>query len=207
VLRLTCQVIAIKSLLSNVIQTDISFSLTPKWQRFSTVIQCLIKSSQLFSDSVCHQIISTFQWCRLYSDSVCHQTISTLQWFSVSSHHTDFLVIQPFQCLSVSSNHLHYAAIKYAFPSCCSWTTRYGMSLYKDMSSRNASSDYTRTPPFYLHTAHALPFSKCSSTTAYHLFGADDIWKEMLGLSWHWSKWLRRLLYIDFINCWLQLQY
>jgi hypothetical protein len=35
---------------------------------------------------------------------------------------------------------------------------RYWMSLYKDMSSHNAFSDYTRTPPLYLHAAHTLPF-------------------------------------------------
>jgi hypothetical protein len=112
--------------------------------------------------------MQTLQWFSVSSHHLDFSVMQTLQWFSVSSHHIDFSVIQPFQCLSVSSNHLHYVAIKYAFPSCRSLTTRYRMSLYKDMSSRNTSSDYTYTPPLYPHTAHALPFSKCLVTLFPH---------------------------------------
>jgi hypothetical protein len=113
-------------------------------------VQCVIKSYQLFSD-------------------VDFPVIQILQWFSVSSYHTDFLVTNPFQCLSVPSNHLHYDALKYAFRCAFLSTTRYGIRLYKDMSSRIATSDYTCTPPLYLHAAHALRFWKCLTT--YSLYG------------------------------------
>jgi hypothetical protein len=172
-------------LLSNIIRTDLSFLLTPKLQRFSTVIYCVIKSSWLFSDAD-------------------FAMIQTLQWFSVSSHHTDLSVILPF------------------VSPCLFWTTYYGISLYKDMSSRNANSDYTHHLFIYMQPTHyafenaslpsphmewasILPLSTASKDD--HLFCADHVWKEVLGVSWHWHKWLRRLLYIDFINWWFHLQY
>jgi hypothetical protein len=40
----------------------------------------------LCSESVCHQISSTFQWFILYSGSVCHQIIYTLQWLNMHLH-------------------------------------------------------------------------------------------------------------------------
>jgi hypothetical protein len=56
-----------------------------------------------------------------------------------------------------------------------------------------------------MERASILPLWSVSK--AYHLFGADHVWIEMLGVSWHWLKWLCRLLYLHFINWWLQLQY
>jgi hypothetical protein len=69
------------------------------------------------------------------------------------------------------------------------------MSLYKDMSSCNASSHFTHTllTPSHHRREHAsltdlrmeqasiLPLLSVSK--AYHLFGAEHIWKEMLDMS------------------------
>jgi hypothetical protein len=185
---------------------------------------------RLYSGSVCHQIISTFQSLNMHWQGYneawrvtkkATNVKQNLQWLSVSSNHIDFLAIQPFQCLSVSSNHLHYVVIKYAFPLCLSSTTHCRMSLYKDMPLQTGLTHHLfiyMLPTHYPLEHASLPdpgmewasiLLLCSMSEAYHLFGANHVWQEMLGVSWHWPKWLRMcaFLYLNFINWWLQLQY
>jgi hypothetical protein len=40
-----------------------------------------------------------------------------------------------------------------------------------------------------------------------HLFSADHVWKEVLGVSTALPKWLHRLLYLDFLMRFFKLQY
>jgi hypothetical protein len=97
------------------------------------------------------------------------------------------------------------------------------ISLYKDMSC-NASSHYTHMLPLHLHITHALPSLQHVSlpdprmerasilqlwleSKAGNFFGAEHIWKEMLGLSWQHCEWWCKLVYLKFIKCWLQWQY
>jgi hypothetical protein len=169
----------------------------------------------LWSHVVCHQIISTFQWCRLCSDS----------YFivRVSSYHIDFSVIHPFQCLSVSSNHFHSIEIKYAFhyafleipvtgwayiktcPHAMQIQTTLTQHLFIYTQLTHYASENASLPAPRMERASIMPLSTANKDD--HLFGADHVWKEVLGVSWHWCKWLRRLLYIDFINWWFHLQY
>jgi hypothetical protein len=56
-----------------------------------------------------------------------------------------------------------------------------------------------------MERASILPLSTVNKDD--HLFGIDHVWKEVLGVSWQWPKWLHRLLYIDFIIWWFLLDY
>jgi hypothetical protein len=96
------------------------------------------------------------------------------------------------------------------------------MNLYKDMSC-NASSPVTHTLPLHLHVTQTLPSSICIFTQSPHVMSIyfatvfseqswsslwwEYIWKEMLGLSWQWCEWRYKLVYLEFIKCWLQWQY
>jgi hypothetical protein len=135
--------------------------------------------------------------------------MQTLQWLSVSSNHLDFLVIKTLQWLSMSSNHLQSAAIKYAFTPCLASPTL-AMSLYKYISSCNASSHFTHTLSLHPHinllnmSRYLIPtWNECP----FCHYGADHIWKEMLGVSWDYCEWRCKHLYLDSINWWLQWQY
>jgi hypothetical protein len=48
-----------------------------------------------------------------------------------------------------------------------------------------------------MESASILPLSTPSKDG--HLFPANHVWKEVLGVSTAWSKWLHRLLYLDFL--------
>jgi hypothetical protein len=54
----------------------------------------------------------------------------------------------------------------------------------------------------WLHAPRMEPTSILSLSTLSkddNLFPADHVWKVVLGVSTAWSKWLRRLLYLDFL--------
>jgi hypothetical protein len=48
-----------------------------------------------------------------------------------------------------------------------------------------------------MEPASIVPLSTPSKDD--HLFPADHVWKEVLGVSTAWSTWLRRLLYLNFL--------
>jgi hypothetical protein len=126
VFRLTCQVIVISSLLSNVIQTDLAVIQT---------LQCLSMPLNQLDFSV----IQTLQLLSVPSNHLDFSVIQTLQWLSVPLNHLDFSVIQTLQWLNM---HLHSGFLQ----------LNVAMSLYKDTPSWNASSHFTHTLSLHSHT-------------------------------------------------------
>jgi hypothetical protein len=122
------------------------------------------------------------QWFRHCSGLVCHQIIYSLQ--CVHMHLINRILLQPPTCCYQPSSHFTHTL---SLPSC---TTLLNMPQLPDPRMERASI-----------------LLLWSTSKAYHLFNTEHIWKEMLGVFWHWPKWHRRLLYLHFIHWWLHLKY
>jgi hypothetical protein len=141
--------------------------------------------------------------------------------------YTFFSVIQTLHWLSVSSNHLDFSVIKYAFNGRGLYSVEWFMYLLLwayikiclAMPLHTALTHYLfiYTLLTHYHFQHAsLPDPRMerasilqlwSTSKVGHLFCADHIWKEILGLSWQCCEWRCKLVYLKFIKCWLQWHY
>jgi hypothetical protein len=162
-------------------------------------MQCVIKSSRLFSDA---------------DFLVIQCVIISYRCFSHSPFPVPQCVIKSFTLYDAITYAFHRAFLElpitgWAYIKTCppamQLQTTLAHNLFIYMQPTRHASENASLPAPHMERVSILPLSMVSKDD--HLFGADHVWKDVMGVSWHWWNWLCRLLYIDFINWWFHLQY